>query len=282
MKLFKLTPALLLVMLSACQTTGLGLGTTVFNPLKYQAAVVEAENIPVSTVIRSTSEFMVDKRNETTSVKGHLLRTKYSDYHGKVVAFIGYDEDAATLQGSIFSGVAMQQSRENARRYFSRGGVGCVLNNKNHEKYALKIPYAKEVTVSGTVTELIDGWVYLENCQFSSGKASPEFKKPANLDFIAGRWCAISTGFMNRNVQWKVDYTKVAKNQFQASYLYAANYSTGWQNKGVETFNRNGKQLTREGADELAGRFSISDKVTMFYYPNAGDNKNMHMFLKCQ
>jgi len=169
-----------------------------------------------------------------------------------------------------------------ANRYFRRGGVGCVLSNKNHEKYALRLPYGELVTVKGEVYEVIDGWIYMENCRFTTGKASPEFKNPQNLDFIAGRWCAISTGFMNKNVQWKVDYTKVAENQFQANYLYAASYDAGWQNKGNETFMRSGKELTRKGAAEPAGRFIISSKVTMYYYPNAENNKGSLMFLKCQ
>lgn len=280
MKLVKLLPVCLLAILTACNSATLG--TTLFNPLQYRPAVAESESVLIETVLRSKSDFMVDKRGEVTSVKGHVLRSKYSDYHGKVVAFIGYDHDVSVLQGSIFGGVRPAQSREAANRYFRQGGVGCVLNSKTQEKYALRMPYGELVTVRGEVFEVIDGWIYMENCQFTDGKASPEFQNPVTLDFIAGRWCALSTGFMNRNVQWKVDYRKIADNQFQANYLYAAEFDTGWQNKGIETFERDGKKLTRTNAEGFAGRFSIISKTHMSYYPNAADDKNDHMFLKCE
>ncbi|MFC3052284.1 hypothetical protein [Kordiimonas pumila] len=280
MKAINFVPALLLVFLTACQTTGLG--TTVFNPLKFRPAVAEEESVLIETVLRSKSEFMVDKRGETTTVKGQALKAGYNDYYGKVVVYIGYDYDVATLQGSIFSGVKPAQSREAADRYFRRGGVACVLNNKNHEKLALKLPYGERMSVKGKVYELKNGWIYMDECRFTDGKASPEFKNPPNLDFIAGRWCALSTGFMNRNVQWKVDYRKVEDNKFQANYLYAATYGDGWQNKGIETFERDGKTLTRTNDAGFAGRFTINDKTSMSYYPNAEDNENYHMFLKCQ
>lgn len=269
--------------MSGCNGAGLPpiLNTTVFNPLKYTPAIAEAEMTRVSQVLSNKSEFMIDKRNETTSIKGHILRAKYSDIYGRTVAYIGYDDDAATLQGSIFKGMPMVKNPKTARGYFKRGGVACILSDKNHEKYALRLPYGKEVTVRGTVSELNRGWIYLKNCRFSSGKSSPEFKNSQNLDFLEGRWCAMSTGFMNKNVQWKVDYKKVEDNQFVGRYLYAKTYGSGWQNKGVETFVKSDKNLSRKGLNAPQGRFEISDKTKMYYYPNPENNKDMHFYLKC-
>lgn len=275
------------VFLSGCNSSVLPpiLSSTVYNPLKFYPAEEEVKDVAI--IIRTKSDFMIDNRDEYIRTVGHLLQAGYDSDTGSVTVFLGHDNDVATVQGSIFSSIPVEQSREKRRQAMRRGGVACHLTNEVHEKLAIRMAYGTKLQVQGTVVNLIDGWVHLEDCTMVTDVEAQAAKNPTDLKFIQGRWCVLSTGFMNRNVKWKVDYRAQSETTFNANYIYADQFNTGWQNKGTENFARNDKDLTRtllasNGVEEAGGVYVITDKESMTYYPKGkGDSENF-MMLKCK